>query len=51
MWAGSLGVLLPARAEGGSQRTGLEGKEPLSVHPLASDGYTNEGLSPFCQEE
>lgn len=24
MWAGSLGVIPPARAEGGGQRTGLE---------------------------
>lgn len=44
VWAGSLRVLLPARAEGGQDWK----EEPLGVHPLVSDGYLNDGLSLFC---
>lgn len=45
VWAGSLQVLLPARAREGGQRTRLEGGTPQC---LVSDGYKSDGLSLFC---
>lgn len=47
VWAGSLGVLLSARAEEGVQKTGLE-EGLLSGGPSGADGCTNDGLSLFC---